>query len=201
MWLRTAPKFQAPGQFTTKRGHADPYAIMQQDDPDATRIAAILFMDGVAAKYSGSAITASSGDLVIEGVRAYGDDFMIGNRAPERLPEYVIGQTRFLGSRLRSELGDIRFEWVYDGEKTWLVQLHTGRVESSGTTIVEGKPRRWITYPTEQGLEPLRELVDTYKGKTTVGITLVGNVGITSHFGDILRKARIPSRLVRPATQ
>jgi len=30
-------------------------------------------------------------------------------------------------------------------------------------------------------------------------VVLVGNVGITSHFGDLLRGARIPSRIERPA--
>lgn len=198
VWLRTAPKIQAPGQFTTKRGHTDPYAIMQQDDPDATRIAAILFMDGVAARYSGSAITDSEGALLIEGVRSYGDAFMVGEQAPELLPENVIGQTRFLASRLKAVLGDVRFEWVYDGVQTWLVQLHTGRIESRGDTIVAGKPRRWVSYETARGLEPLRELAEKYRGKKTVGIVLIGDVGLTSHFGDILRKAQVPSRLVRP---
>lgn len=197
IWIRSAPKIQAPGQFTTRRGHADPFAIMQQEDPDATKIAAILFADGVTARYSGSAITDKSGQLIVEGCESYGDRFMIGTQSPEPLPERVKQEVKFLSSRLREELGDVRFEWVYDGEKPWLVQLHIGRVETFQDIIYPGKPKRWITFGVENGLEGLRKTVDTVKNKN-VGITLVGDVGLTSHFGDILRKAKIPSRLRSP---
>jgi hypothetical protein len=46
----------------------------------------------------------------------------------------------------------------------------------------------------ERGIEELRELVDQLSG-TDEGIVLVGSAGITSHLGDILRRARIPSRI------
>ena len=44
------------------------------------------------------------------------------------------------------------------------------------------------------GLEGLRELVTRVQG-TGDGIVLVGEVGVTSHFGDVLRKGRVPSRI------
>jgi hypothetical protein len=44
------------------------------------------------------------------------------------------------------------------------------------------------------GLEPLRELVAEVAG-IGEGIVLIGDVGVTNHFGDILRPAEIPSRL------
>jgi hypothetical protein len=45
-------------------------------------------------------------------------------------------------------------------------------------------------------LEALRKLIAAIGEKNTdTGIILPGDVGITSHFGDLLRRARIPSRL------
>ncbi len=199
-WIRTAPKIQSPGQFTTKRGHADPFAIMQQDDPDATKIAAILVMDGVLPEHSGSAVTDAEGGLIVEGCASYGDKFMVGTEAPSKLPERVVRETQFLFSRLREELGDVRFEWVYDGEKAWLVQLHIGRVETFQDVIYPGTPKRWIMFDVGKGLEELRAMVQRI-GSKKIGITVVGDVGLTSHFGDILRKAKIPSRLQQPKTQ
>ena len=45
----------------------------------------------------------------------------------------------------------------------------------------------------------LRELIATINGAGD-GIILVGRIGITSHFGDVLRRARIPSRIEEPAS-
>jgi len=46
------------------------------------------------------------------------------------------------------------------------------------------------------GIECLRELVQTISRKPQLeGIVLVGGVGITGHFGDILRQSGIPLRI------
>ena len=42
----------------------------------------------------------------------------------------------------------------------------------------------------------MRELISEIKDRE-IGIELIGNVGVTSHFGDLLRRARIPSRIKR----
>jgi len=198
-WIRTAPRVQCPGQFTTKRGQADPFAIMSKDDPDGTLIAAMLFQDGVAASYSGSAITGSDGKLVVEGCGSYGDGFMVGIVPKGDLPERVREEALFLGSRLREELGDVRYEWVFDGEKAWLVQLHTGRVETLGDVIYPGEPDEWLQYEAMKGLEGLRKMVREREFLNgAFGIELMGDVGLTSHFGDLLRKAKVPSKITRP---
>jgi hypothetical protein len=44
------------------------------------------------------------------------------------------------------------------------------------------------------GLEQLRELIATVAPDE--GIEVAGDVGVTSHAGDLLRRAAIPSRLV-----
>ncbi len=199
VWVRTVPKEQTPGKFQTVRGYKDPFQIMQDDDPDNTKIAAILIQDGVPATYSGSAITSSDGEMILEGCRGYGDDFMIGQRSPEELPASVTGETGFLFDRMRERLGDIRFEWVFDGRHAWVLQLHRGKSASSGSVIYPGTPARWVQFDVQQGLEPLRALVAEAQ-KNGLGVVLNGEVGITSHFGDILRKAKVPARLLQIKT-
>jgi hypothetical protein len=46
----------------------------------------------------------------------------------------------------------------------------------------------------EQGIEAFREVVAEAMSKGE-GVVILGNVGVTSHFGDILRKAQVPSRI------
>ena len=58
------------------------------------------------------------------------------------------------------------------------------------------KSLKFIDFKVKQGLEALRQLIPLAE-KELVGIRLIGDVGITSHFGDILRKAKIPSRISR----
>jgi len=49
-----------------------------------------------------------------------------------------------------------------------------------------------VRFDVTQGLEALREVVEQVASKGN-GIKLIGDVGITSHFGDVLRKAKVPS--------
>jgi hypothetical protein len=100
--------------------------------------------------------------------------------------------------RLASEqLGPVRFEWVYDGKRTWVVQLHKGASATTGRTIFPGEGIRYHYLEVAEGIDALRELISKVKG-TEEGIVLVGRIGVTSHFGDLLRRARIPSRIEYP---
>lgn len=193
-WVRTVPKDQTPGKFQTIRGWKDPFQIMQEDDPDNSKIAAIIIQHGIKAHYSGSAITDNEDKLILEGCRGYGDRFMTGNQAPEDLPSQVRGEVTFLYERIREKIGPARFEWVYDGRLAWNVQLHRGRTATSGNVIYPGIPKDWLTFRTELGLEALRELAAQARAEG-FGIRVIGNVGLTSHFGDVLRKAKVPSTL------
>jgi hypothetical protein len=91
----------------------------------------------------------------------------------------------------------VRFEWVYDGRQPWAVQLHRGATLSSGRTVYPGQANTYHRFDVANEIEALRTLITKIKG-TGEGIILVGNVGVTSHFGDLLRKAKIPSWIEPP---
>jgi hypothetical protein len=57
-----------------------------------------------------------------------------------------------------------------------------------------GEAKHYHIFSVSEGIESLRELIGKVHG-TEEGIVLVGRVGVTSHLGDLLRRARIPSRI------
>ncbi len=196
-WIRTCPVEQVPGKFTTQRGWLDPFRLMNDEDSTGEKIASVLYQSGVSADYSGAALTTASGAVILEGVKSFGNEFMIGQRPPERLPQKVKREVLSAYKRVRNRLGPVRFEWVHDGRLVWIVQLHVGKTAGSGRTIFPGSPKRFMRFETGEGIEKLRELIATIDGSGD-GIVLVGRVGVTSHFGDLLRRARIPSRIEEP---
>jgi hypothetical protein len=126
VWTRTAPREPEPGRFTTKKGWIDPFQLMQSEDCEAKAIAAVLSQSAVSAKFSGAALTDSRGEMVVEGRTGEGDGFMLGLSGPERLPSNILAdvQSRFVD--ISKILGPIRFEWVHDGRRVWILQLHQG---------------------------------------------------------------------------
>jgi len=84
----------------------------------------------------------------------------------------------------------------HDGEDAWVLQLHLATVAASATTIYPGTASRWHRFDSWLGLEKLRELLASV-GQDE-GIEVAGDVGATSHAGDLLRRAAIPSRLAAP---
>jgi hypothetical protein len=191
-WIRTAPAEQTPGKFTTQRGWMDPYRLMHAEDPDGGAIAAVLAQQGVDAKWSGALLAQPDGGVLIEGTSGFGDAFMVGERKPERLPADVRGRVEVTYRAAAAALGPVRFEWVADDTRVWVVQLHRGASITQGRTIVPGTASRWHRFEVEHGIKALRQLIASVNGD---GIVLVGQVGVTSHFGDVLRKARVPSRI------
>lgn len=195
-WLRTCPKEQVPGKFTTRHGWLDPFRLLAEEDPAADKLASVLAQEGVDAAYSGAAFTELNGRAVIEGVPGWGDEFMQGKAAPVTLPQIVERSVRELWRQATERLGPIRFEWAYDGQQTWILQLHCGSSPTIGDEIYPGSPARHIRFRVSDGLESLRDLVERVR-QTGEGIVLVGQVGLSSHMGDVLRRAKIPSRLER----
>lgn len=191
-WLRTAPTVQVPGKFTTKRGWLDPYRLMQTEDPDGTAISSVLAQEGVDARWSGALLSQPDGEVLIEGTSGFGDEFMVGERAPESLPTVVRDGVLATYETAAAILGPVRFEWVHDGRAVWVVQLHKGASITQGRTLVPGHAERWHRFEVTRGISALRELIATCNSD---GVILIGRVGITSHFGDLLRRARIPSRI------
>ncbi|RWQ13599.1 hypothetical protein [Mesorhizobium sp.] len=192
-WIRTSPTEQVPGKFTTLRGWSDPFLLLQQEDPSHLAIASVLAQQGVPALWSGAAIEDAAGKLVIEGTPGSGEAFMKGIAAPQRLPESATKAVTATHLKLRSSLGPVRFEWVYDGRQLWVVQLHEGRSSTAGTTIVPGDPDHWVIFEITRGLEQLRDFVSKMPPRT--GLVLDGQVGLTSHIADVIRKANIPAKM------
>jgi len=196
-WFRTCPRVQEPGKYTTVRGWVDPFHLMAREDPTGDYIASVLAQEGVDAVYSGAVVATEKsnggrGSLTIEGTRGFGDEFMVGRKKRVVLPRSVQARVQRLYASAAKRLGPVRFEWVADTRRTWVVQFHRGASPSYGRIIFPGKPATFHRFDVEAGLEPLRSLIAQVEG-TGEGIVLVGDVGVTSHFGDVLRRARVPS--------
>ncbi|QZH73957.1 MAG: hypothetical protein JY451_09285 [Erythrobacter sp.] len=195
IWTRTCPAEQQPGLYTTVKGWTDPYALLALEDPEGDRIASVIVQHAVRAVYSGAAITSTGGSLVIEGVSGEGDRFMLGEKVGGSLPDAVVRDVRALDRRLRSALGPVRFEWVHDGTRAWCVQLHVGTSVSDGDVLVPGDVVDWTEFDAGDGLAALRELISRVGDGQ--GILVRGEVGLTSHVADLLRKAGVASRMSR----
>lgn len=198
-WIRSAEAGeQVAGRFTTERGWRDPYELMQQEDPDGEAIAAFLYQQGVEARYAGALVTQPDGKVMIEGVSGFGDEFMGGEQPPEDLPDEVNDRVRELYKQVFEVFGPVRFEWVLDKDTTWILQLYRGKSQTSGRVIYPGEVNRYRHFDVSEGLESFRKLVAEVAEKADEGIILEGRVGVTSHFGDLLRRARVPSRIQLP---
>src|SRR5690606_24891098 len=111
-----------------------------------------------------------------------GDLFMLGVNAPELLPGAIIEAVRSAHRRLDDALGPVRFEWVHDGDRVWIVQLHLGATRSTPKVLVPGDAEDWVRFDAREGLEKLRGALRTLR--PGAGLALVGNVGLTSHIAD-----------------
>lgn len=194
-WLRTAPHEPVPGHYSTFLGWRDPFILLSKEDPHG-EVAAVLAQDAVEARYSGALGRDASGELIVEGVAGRGDDFMVGLHGPETLPREVIKAVTAVAEDLERRLGPLRMEWAVDDAAVWVLQLQQAPTASLGATLVPGEASRWRTFDVDEGLPALRALVDEVRA-TGEGIVLRGSVGVTSHFGDVLRRAGVPSRLER----
>jgi hypothetical protein len=192
-WIRTAPVEQVPGKFTTLRGWSDPYEILRREDPDHEAIASVLSQQGVRPSYSGALIVGKNDKLILEGKRGEGETLMLGEALPERLPSRVAADVRALFTHANAALGPVRLEWVHDGKRAWVVQLHKGATETSSTQITAGLASRWISFEPARGLEALRSTIAGLPEDT--GLVLRGKIGLTSHIADVIRKARVPARM------
>lgn len=194
-WIRTCPRTPEPGLFTTSKGWRDPFDLLAKEDPTNERLASVISQAAVAAAFSGAALVSADRVLVIEGVAGEGDRFMLGQATPQRLPASVEDDVRKVYRMAASYFGPVRFEWVHDGERAWIVQLHRGATETTATVVVPGPAETWFRFDMTAGLDRLREVVATMTPKE--GLILVGEIGLTSHVADLVRKAGIPTHLDR----
>jgi hypothetical protein len=195
-WLRTCPTDRTPGRYTTVRGWKDPFRLLAEEDPEHRLIASVLAQQSVRAAFSGAAITQRDGSLRVEGVEGSGEAYMLTGLGGS-LPGDVVGSVAALNEFASRVFGPVEFEWVHDGRQAWTVQLHVGQSPTLGDVIFPGDPPEWIEVPASKSLESLRGLVSRLDPSRT-GIILLGTIGVSSHKGDLLRKAQVPSRLRRP---
>jgi hypothetical protein len=72
-----------------------------------------------------------------------------------------------------------------------------GGGRAAGRSDLPREPCRWRSFDPTEGLDCLRRLIAEASAAGD-GIVVTGDVGITSHVGDLLRRAAIPARLARP---
>ena len=118
---------------------------------------------------------------------------MLGKVAPKAVPANIGRSVDETFKRLKQTLGPVRFEWVFDGQNIWIVQLHKGGTKTDIGVIVPGQPKHWVRFDVEKGLESLRTLLAEL-GEDG-GVIVEGQVGLTSHVADLLRKAKKPAKL------
>lgn len=193
VWTRTSPREPQPGLYTTVKGWIDPFALLGKEDPDGQNLRSVLCQAAVRAKFSGAAVAGPRGHVIIEGRRGEGDLFMLGHQAPEHLPSFVVENVQATYKVLANRLGPVRFEWVHDGEIVWIVQLHCGATGSEADVVVPGEAASWIEFDVSEGLDALRRVLMSVGDDQ--GLIIVGEVGLTSHVADLLRKAKHPARL------
>jgi hypothetical protein len=193
VWTRTCPHEPHPGRYTTIKGWADPFTLLQAEDPEGKVLASVLRQDAINAGHSGAAIVGSDGEVIIEGRRGDGDRLMLGLDRPEPLPASVSEEVATVYRRLSTLLGPVRLEWVHDDRSVWIIQLHLGATQTSGSVLVPGKATNWIKFCVKDGIEELRKGLDRLPGNT--GIVLIGEVGVTSHIADLVRQAGAPAWL------
>ncbi len=193
-WIRTCPTEQQPGLFTTHRGWLDPYALLAAEDPEGTSIASVLAQSGVPARYAGASLVDAAGRTVVEGVSGTGDAFMLGTQLPTILPDTVVADVLATAEALSRRFGPVRTEWVHDGTRAWVVQLHRGATSSTANVLVPGEREQWINFEASSGLEALRQLLAGIDARS--GIEIQGAIGITSHMADLARKSGVPTRVV-----
>ncbi len=202
-WIHTAPVVKEPGTYYTGDKWIDPFILMQNEESKGNKeinISAILSQNAVEAIYSGGAIVAKNKENdIIEGVIGKGDDFMLGVHKKSILPSSLLDNLKVLLDNIReyySMLGEVSIEWVFDGVKIWILQLNQIGNLSGGHVIVSGNPLKYETFFVGDGLEQLRNRIKEIEDKG-IGIELIGDVGLCSHFGDVLRQANIPSFINR----
>jgi hypothetical protein len=193
VWIRTSPKEQIPGKFTSAKGWRDPFTLLQTEDLQGEQISSVLCQSAVAAEFSGAAIVGADERLLIEGKAGEGETFMKGESGAERLPSHVTAEVEELFEMAKAILGAIRFEWAYDGQTAWLLQLHRGATQSAGNVIFPGDARQWKAFNPAAGLEVLREMIAS--SGPGDGLMVTGEIGLTSHLADLIRRAGIPAQI------
>jgi hypothetical protein len=186
-WMRTAPAEPAPGKHETTRGWTDPFGLLAAEPS----LASVMAQESVDSRFSGGVLRTTAQGILVEGVSGFGDAFMLGQAPPEKLPPNIVRSVRSAFGHAHRLVGASRGEWAHDGTSTWILQLHVDQSATQRNVVVAGQPERFVDFDANAGLEALRELVANLG--SGLGIRVIGQVGVTSHFGDVLRRSSVPS--------
>jgi hypothetical protein len=138
----------------------------------------------------------ADGETIIEGCAGSGEDLMLSERHPEPLPARIVEDVLGLFKRAAAALGPVRFEWVHDSKRAWIVQLHRGAAES--TLLRPSEASNWIefdvgAFDVRTRLPALHALLEDLPRGT--GLILKPRVGMTSHVVEAIRRARVPAKM------
>lgn len=171
--------------------------MLSQEDPDGKELVSVLSQDGVQAAFSGASISKGEHEAIVEGVEGIGSEFMLGQKAAQPLPaSTTVAVRQLMDNLVRVVGGTLKIEWAFDEKIVWILQLQQLEHPVDGTVIVPGEATQFRSFDVADGIDRFREFVADAK-RAGDGIILVGSVGITSHFGDILRRSGVPSRSER----
>ncbi|MBK8386772.1 MAG: hypothetical protein IPL11_14505 [Candidatus Accumulibacter sp.] len=181
-------KEKVPGYYPSCRGWADPFAVLadyrviaedgyQPQTPlvvpkDIKPLASVLVQEEVSARYSGRLVYGADESPIVDGVEGGGEHFMLG-AGRGGLPREIVEQVRQLAAKAREKLGLVEIEWVYDGARVWIVQLHLSK---KSTIVLAQEDLVWVDfrYDGPHMIETFRQLARSLKGKRK-GINVIGN--------------------------
>lgn len=200
-WCRSCPGERLPGQLPSVNKNFNVFDLMRQAEKLVEKesyIPSLIVQEGVKSIYSGSVITTRDGEIVIEGVKGRGDEFMLGNKVSEFLPSDVIKLVEATSQSIIDHSfisNEIEFEWVYDGKHLWIVQLSVGKNMVSRSIVVEGAVNEYLKFDPSKSASALTDLAEVIRKAKEInaGISIIGNVGRTSHIVHLLIKEQIPS--------
>jgi len=210
VWVRTSPRDQGldAGRYKTVVGWTEPFAFLRAQeaapsdyiDPDTKAkmrgfvLPSALVQAGVDAVWSGKSIVQGDGTLLASGARGRGDAYMRGKGGVRRLPSDIQALVARTHKRLNRVFGPTEFEWCFDGKTVWVLQLHVGQAAGIGDVLVPGTAKRWIEIAADTSLEGFRRAASALG--IDEGIKVRGQIGLTGHKADLLRRAGRPAQIV-----
>ncbi len=193
-WTRSCPANYEPGKLPTKKGQLDFNSWFDE----YSNLSSVIIQDSVESEFSGCFLIESN-SYVVEGVKGFGDRLMNGTEAPQPLPEILRNRIEKLAKKLLGNFGPARVEWAADKEKIWILQVNLNQIKFKANEYNQfviynqiKKISNYIEFKTNRGLSEFRKFLNDLDSKKN-GVILVGNIGVTSHFGDLLRRKRINS--------
>jgi len=159
-------------------------------------LASVLVQEEVKAEYSGTAMPLGASGISVHGVHGAGDEFMRGDAGADAMPSTVEHAVVDTVERVQASLGPAKIEWVFDGAKTWILQLNL--ITLAAPLTLPGDTAEWEQFHFSKGrLNEFRQRILELRGSNK-GIVIIGNVSPLSHVGEIAEQYGVPVQFVTP---